>query len=95
MSVPKFHHCIRQSNSAQSDIPPVELHPSSLGQHQSLPHTQPQLNLMHQGHVASINVLVLHSNFITGENASIQRHLKQLMYAAPAYSSTKSVQKLF
>ena len=45
---------------------------------------------------APINVLAFTRQFFYREmNDSVQKHLKQLKYAAPVYSSTKSVQKLF
>ena len=44
----------------------------------------------------NVHVLVFTRQFYHQEtNASVKKHLKQLIYAAPIYSSTKSVQKLF
>ena len=46
--------------------------------------------------VAPINVLAFIQQFYLQEtNASIQKYLEQLMYAAPVYSSTKNVRELF
>ena len=51
------------------------------------PETRWQLQSMYQR---------LHGNFITGEQLLVsKKHLKQVMYDAPVYSSTKSVKKLF
>ena len=45
---------------------------------------------------APINVLAFTRQFYHQEtNASVKKHIKQLIYAAPVYSGTTSVQKLF
>ena len=52
------------------------------------PETRWQLQSMHQR-------LYTRQFYYWETNDSVQKHLKQLKYAAPVYSSTKSVQKLF